>query len=248
MEKRIEKHAVEKKHKIPFFRIISFIIVALCLVYIVNWIIENRHSNEIMQVAKEYVIEDENNNDINVDFEKLREINQEVVGWIKVNNTNIDYPVVQSSDNSFYLSHSLDKEYNAAGWPFVDYRVKSDGNDKNITIYGHNRKDGSMFGSLKNILEPEWYENKENLQVTYVTDEGTKTYQVFSVYQIEKETFYTNTAFDNDEEYISFLNELKSRSEVDFNIDLNEEDKILTLSTCATNNFYRVVLHAKLIN
>ena len=142
MGKRIEKHAVEKKHKIPFFRIISFIIVALCLVYIVNWIIENRHSNEIMQVAKEYVIEDENNNDINVDFEKLREINQEVVGWIKVNNTNIDYPVVQSSDNSFYLSHSLDKEYNAAGWPFVDYRVKSDGNDKNIKIYGHNRKDG----------------------------------------------------------------------------------------------------------
>ena len=105
-----------------------------------------------------------------------------------------------------------------------------------------------MFGSLKKILQPEWYENKDNLKITYVTEEETNEYQVFSVYQIAKETYYTNNYFNSDEEYQSFLNELQSRSEVDFDVELKSSDKILTLSTCADNNYYRVVLHAKLIN
>lgn len=255
MRKKVGKHAKtkSKKRKIPFFRIISFIILVGCIIYIGNWIRENQHSNEIMQIAKEAVIEKEentgNNEDSNIiiDFDKLRETNTDVVGWIRVNNTNIDYPVVQSNDNSFYLSHSFDKEYNAAGWPFMDYRVNLEETNRNITIYGHNRRDGSMFGSLKNILEPEWYEKEENLQVTFITEKGTQIYQVFSIYQIEKETYYTNNSFSNDEEYINFLNELESRSEVDFNIELDKQDEILTLSTCANDNNYRVVLHAKRI-
>ena len=254
MSKSVGKHSKEKstKYKFPFFRLISLIIVIICLVYIWNWNKENEHSNTIMQLAKEAIVEnttsEENSeNSIIIDFDRLRKINPDVVGWISVNNTNIDYPVVQSSDNSFYLSHSLDKEYNAAGWPFLDYRVKLDKTDKNITIYGHNRKDGSMFGSLKNILQSEWYNNEENLQIRFITDDGTYNYQVFSIYQIAKETYYTDNSFLDDNEYTDFLNELKSRSKVDFGVKVTNNDKILTLSTCADNNYYRVVLHAKLI-
>lgn len=257
MAKTIGKHSKKetKTRKIPIFRLISIVIILACGIYIWNWVKENNHSNKVMQIAKEAVTvkkenneEDESKEVITVDFEKLKKTNPDVVGWIIVNNTNIDYPVVQTSDNSFYLSHSLDKEYNAAGWPFADYRVANNGKDKNITIYGHNRKDGSMFGSLKKILQPEWYENKDNLKITYVTEEETNEYQVFSVYQIAKETYYTNNYFNSDEEHQSFLNELQSRSEVDFDVELKSSDKILTLSTCADNNYYRVVLHAKLIN
>lgn len=258
MSRTVGKHSKEnnKKRKFPFFRLVSVIIIVICAVYIWNWIKENQHSNAIMEVAREAItINNEENSEntedtasnITVDFDKLRKTNPDVVGWIIVNNTNIDYPVVQTTDNSFYLSHSLDKEYNAAGWPFADYRVKGDGKDKNITIYGHNRKDGSMFGSLKNILQPEWYENEANLQVDYITEDGQKKYQVFSVYQIAKETYYTDNSFESDEEYMSFLKELQSRSRVDFGVELEKDDQILTLSTCADNNYYRVVLHAKLI-
>ena len=258
MSRTVGKHSKEnnKKRKFPFFRLVSVIIIIVCVAYIWNWLKENQHSNAIMEVAREAItISNEKNyennentaSNITVDFDKLRKTNPDVVGWIIVNNTNIDYPVVQTTDNSFYLSHSLDKEYNAAGWPFVDYRVKGNENDKNITIYGHNRKDGSMFGSLKKILQPEWYENEANLQVDYITEDGVKKYQVFSVYQIAKETYYTDNSFESDEEYISFLKELQSRSKVDFGVELEKDDQILTLSTCADNNYYRVVLHAKLI-
>lgn len=255
MAKRVGKHQNEekKKFKFPFFRLISLIIVIICVIYIWQWVKENKHSSEVMDLVKEAVIEpegqdDENKSSIKIDFNKLSKINPDVIGWIKVNNTKIDYPVVQSSDNLYYLNHSFDKSYNAAGWPFMDYRVDLDDNDKNMTIYGHNRKDRSMFGSLEDVLEPKWYENNENLEIEYITRDGVEKYQVFSIYQIEKETYYTNNYFATDEEFSEFVNKLKSRSKVDFGVEVSDKDKILTLSTCADNNQYRTVLHAKKIN
>jgi len=97
-----------------------------------------------------------------IDFEKLKRINNQVVGWIKVNGTQVEYAVVQAENNNYYLKRNLEKDYNTGGWIFVDYKNKLDGTDKNIVIYGHNMKDNSMFGSLKNILNEEWYKNEEN--------------------------------------------------------------------------------------
>lgn len=245
------KHFKEKKKDFfPFFLIISLIIMCICAVYIYKWLNESNHNNEVMEIVKNAVIEENDNNsntEKKINFTELKEYNSDIVGWLKVNNTEIDYPVVKYTDNSFYLKHSLDKTYNTHGWIFTDYQVNLDGNDKNITIYGHNIKDGSMFGSLKNILEKDWYKNSENLDVSFITEDEDAIYRVFSVYQIEKETYYTNNYFKNDSEYESFIQELKSRSIVNFNTDVNIDDQILTLSTCATNNNYRVVLHAKKI-
>lgn len=176
---------------------------------------------------------------------KLKDENSEFVAWIKVNNTNIDYPVVKTSNNSFYLNHSFDKSVNSAWWIFADYKNKFDGTDKNIAIYVHNMRDGSMFGSLKNILNEEWYNNTENMNITFLTENGNYIYKVFSIYKIESEDYYIKTNFKNDADYEKFLNIIKNRSIKNFDVKLNVDDKILTLSTCANNNKYRVVLQAK---
>ena len=157
----------------------------------------------------------------------------------------MEYPVVKSTNNSFYLNHSFDKSKNSAGWIFADYKNKFDNTDKNIVIYGHNMRDGSMFGSLKNILSSDWYDNEENTNITLYTENGERIYKVFSIYKIESEDYYIKTEFSNENEFEKFIEKLKKRSIKNFNIDISKEDSILTLSTCANNNKYRVVLHAK---
>lgn len=165
-----------------------------------------------------------------------------------MNNTDINYSVVQSSDNSYYLSHSFDNSLNSAGWIFADYRNKLDGSDKNIIIYGHNRRDGSMFCSLKNVLNENWYSNSENHIITFYTPNETLQYQVFSVYQISLNDYDTSTYFDSDEDFEKFLTKIKNNSVYNFNVEVDKNTQVLTLSTCANNNKYRVVLHAKKIS
>ena len=104
-----------------------------------------------------------------------------------------------------------------------------------------------MFGSLKNILTKEWYDNEKNYNIKLATEEKNETYRVFSVYQIE-EDYYIQTKFKNSESFSSFIKTLQKRSIKNFNEQISAEDNILTLSTCANNNKYRIVLHAKKVN
>ena len=156
----------------------------------------------------------------------------------------MEYPVVKATNNSFYLNHSFDKSKNSAGWIFADYKNKFDNTDKNIVIYGHNMRDGSMFGSMLNILDAKWYENEENTNITLYTENEKCIYKVFSIYKIENEDYYIKTEFKNDNEFEEFVKNLKKRSIKDFNVDISKDDNILTLSTCANNNKYRIVLHS----
>jgi len=258
-----DKHAKKKtkiKNKgkliVSIIQLIFIIIIIISLTKIVQWYANNKKSEKIMKNISDSIIIIDNEKDNNelsqqsykINFEALKEENNDTVGVLKVKGTNIEYPVVKGTNNDFYLNHSFDKSSNSAGWIFADYKNKFDGTDKNIIIYGHNRRDGSMFYTLKNILNKEWYEKEENLKVKFITEKEETIYQVFSVYQIEAEDYYTKTSFKNNEEYEQFLKTLAKRSIKDFNINLNAEDKILTLSTCANNNKYRVVLHAKKIS
>ena len=183
-----------------------------------------------------------------VNFNELNNINSDTCGWIKLNGIDINMPVVQTDNNDYYLKYSFDKTYNLSGWAFVDYRDKLDGTDKNIVIYGHNRRDNIMFSPLIKILEPSWYDNDDNKYVTFITENGEEyTYEVCSIYQIEVEDYYTQTSFANEKEYQKFLNTIKSRSIKNYDINLDTNDQILTLSTCGNNSKYRVILHAKKI-
>lgn len=186
-------------------------------------------------------------NMLDVDFSVLKKKNNDTKAWIKVEGTNINYPVVQTTNNDYYLNHSYDKSFNKAGWVFADYRNNLDNLDKNTIIYAHGRVDTTMFGSLKNILKSNWYNNKNNYIIKFVTNNYTSLWQVFSVYTIKAESYYITTQFSSDNEFKEFITTLKERSKVNFSAEVNEKDKIITLSTCKDSKGNRVVMHAKLI-
>lgn len=183
---------------------------------------------------------------INVDFNELKEINKDTVGWIQVEGTNINYPFVQATNNDYYLTHQFDKKINGGGWVFLDYRNNAKEFDRNSIIYAHGRQNQTMFGSLKNILSSSWIENTNNYVIKLSTETENTLWQVFSVYRIPTTSDYLQVSFDNNDEFINFANMLKNRSQHDFDTAVSENDKILTLSTCY-NNDDKVVLHAKLI-
>lgn len=245
------KHYNKNKTNIPIIILMIFFIILLFFsgIKIVIWYMNNQNNKKISDEIAEFVTVDETKEDEKyaVDFEKLKEKNSDVVAWLKVNGTNIETTVVKTTDNDYYLTHNFNKEYNSAGWIFADYKNKLDGTDKNLVIYGHNMRDDSMFGSLKWVINEDWYNNEDNKYITLVTENETQIYEVFSVYQIEKEDYYIQTNFNTEKEFNTFAQTIKKRSKKDFNVDVNKEDNILTLSTCANNNKYRVVLHAKKI-
>lgn len=238
---------MKKKNKI-LITLIQIVLIAVIIfsgIKIIEWIKSNKKNKDIMSEIKENVVinneMDSNNEAYKIDFAKLKQKNSDAIAWIKVNGTDIDFPVVKGTDNSYYLTHNFDKEKNKAGWIFADYRNKFDGTDKNIIIYGHNMKNGSMFASLKDVIKEEWYNNENNKYIALITENENCKYQVFSVYQIETEEYYLQTNISNFKE---FVEKIKGRSKKDFNVDIKETDSILTLSTCADNTKYRVVLHA----
>lgn len=238
---------MKKKSKI-LITLIQIVLIAVIIfsgIKIIEWIKSNKKNKDIMSEIKENVVinneMDSNNEEYKIDFAKLKQKNYDAIAWIKVNGTDIDFPVVKGTDNSYYLTHNFDKEKNKAGWVFADYRNKFDGTDKNIIIYGHNMKNGSMFASLKDVIKEEWYNNENNKYIALITENENCKYQVFSVYQIETEEYYLQTNISNFKE---FVEKIKGRSKKDFNVDIKETDSILTLSTCADNTKYRVVLHA----
>lgn len=238
---------MKKKSKI-LITLIQIVLIAVIIfsgIKIIEWIKSNKKNKDIMSEIKENVVinneMDSNNEEYKIDFAKLKQKNSDAIAWIKVNGTDIDFPVVKGTDNSYYLTHNFDKEKNKAGWIFADYRNKFDGTDKNIIIYGHNMKNGSMFASLKDVIKEEWYNNENNKYIALITENENCKYQVFSVYQIETEEYYLQTNISNFKE---FVEKIKGRSKKNFNVDIKETDSILTLSTCADNTKYRVVLHA----
>lgn len=184
---------------------------------------------------------------IDVDINKLKQSNSDTKGWLFVNNTNINYPVVQSTDNDFYLTHQFDKSYNSAGWVYMDYRNSNImDNNRNTIIYGHGLKNRTIFGSLKNTLKSSWYNTNENLVIKTVDENSSYLWQVFSIYTIVTNNDYIQTDFFGDEEYVNFLNLISGRSIKNFNVPLTKDDKVLTLSTCYTDD-KKLVVHAKMI-
>lgn len=184
-------------------------------------------------------------NMIDVNFDNLKKINSDVVGWIKVNGTNINYPFVQSKDNKYYLTHSFNKSYNNAGWVFLDYRNNNINNRKTI-IYAHGRTDKTMFGTLRKVLNNGWINNTNNYVIKISTEKENSLWQIFSIYHIPTTNDYLQTEFKDEREYQRFLNILKNRSNHNFNTSITSNDTILTLSTCY-NDSEKMVVHAKLI-
>lgn len=183
---------------------------------------------------------------INVDFEELKKKNKDTKGWIQLSGTNINYPFVQAKDNKYYLTHSFEKKYTDAGWVFLDYRNDINNLSKNNIIYGHARLNKTMFGTLKNVLTKNWYNNQDNHVIKLSTEKENTLWQIFSVYSIKTETYYITTDFKNDDDFKKFIDTVKKRSKYKFDANVSVNDTLLTLSTCHKTD-EKIVVHAKLI-
>ena len=265
------KPLVKKTKKRVFISsLVNLTIMIICALVLLtnsfnlfNW---NKENNKIKKISakvnKEVVVKEEKVNKedfviddyfkykdvsiMDVDFNKLLKENNDTKGWIKVNNTNINYPFVQGSDNEYYLKHSFDKSANKKGWVFLDYRNDINNLGKNNILYAHGLVNNAMFGSMRSVLKKDWYTNKDNHVIKTSTIKGSQLWQVFSSYTIEPESYYIETEFSNDNEFLSFVKKKKKRSIYNYNVDLSKDDKILTLSSCYDNK-KRMVMHAKLI-
>lgn len=260
-----------RKWVIAVFFIFFISVLSIGSIGIYFWLNDNKEINKMQEkVAEDTKVKEKEDNDnteqvnppedkkddywdymkmnlLEVDFNDLLQKNSDTVGWIQVKGTNINYPIVQTTNNDYYLHHAFDKTENDAGWVFMDYRNNPVTFNQNTIIYAHSRYNGTMFGSLKNILNSSWYNDKNNYIIRLSTPTENTMWQVFSVYTIEKESYYITTSFSYDTSYNEFLNTMKNRSEVNFSATVNTNDKILTLSTCKDNFGSRVVMHAKLI-
>ena len=270
-KKRRKKKLRFRKWVIVVFLIFFLSIFAVPINQVYQWLKDNKEIENILDdVVKDTKVKEkedtENTENVNppdnkdndywnyikmslleVNFNELLTKNPDTVGWIQVKGTNINYPIVQTTDNSYYLNHAFDKTSNDAGWVFMDYRNDAVNFNQNTIIYAHSRYNGTMFGSLKNILNSSWYTNKDNHIIRLSTPTENTMWQVFSVYTIPKESYYITPSFNTVDSYSEFLNIIKGRSEVEFSGTVNTNDKVLTLSTCKDNFGNRIVMHAKLI-
>lgn len=258
---RKERRELEQKEKnrsrkrmLTILEIIFLIILIISLVKIVTWQIENNKSKKLLDTISENikVIKNEETGKIEeykIDINKLKELNDETVGYIAVEGTKISYPIVKANDNDFYLTHSFDKTNNSSGWIFMNYKNSETNLDQNTIIFGHNRRNDDMFGTLKDVLTSKWQDEnnlKENQEFVHYVNMNNKNYKckVFSIYEIPNEEYYLQNKFDSDEEYEKFLSTITQRSSFDFNVKPTVENKIITLSTCGNDSKKRVVLHA----
>lgn len=181
-------------------------------------------------------------------FDELLKVNNDTVGWLTVNNTKVNYPVVQYTDNDFYLKRDFNKNKNSYGWIYMDYRNNIYNLSNNTIILGHNLKNGMMFGTLRYTTNESWYKNPDNQIITFNTKVKNMKWKIFSIYKIPVTNDYLYANFGDLNEFKKFLDTIKSRSIYDFGIELKKEDHILTLTTCGTTSATRLVIHAVLID
>ncbi len=199
-----------------------------------NTIEQNQTSHKFQQVLSK--------------LEKLNTQNEHIVGYISVSGTAINYPILQCEDNDFYLNHAFDKSLSKPGSIFYDFRNSSvPDQNNNLIVYGHNMLNGSMFNNLMLYIdnEPLFKEGT----ITVYSFEGIYTYKIFSLYHAKAYDDYLRIGFNNDEDYVSWINERAKLSMFDAGIELTAESKIISLSTCINYpSDNRLAVHGVLVN
>lgn len=183
----------------------------------------------------------------NINFNNLKSINPQTIAWIKVNGTNINYPIVQTNNNEYYLTHSFENRKNSSGWVFMDYENKSDFSDRNTIIYAHGRNEGTMFGTLKKALGESWRKVADNRYIRVIVEGKTLLFETFSTYTTEPTSDYIQVHFASNDHFSKFLTAALKNSNFNYGVNVTPEDKVLTLSTCYGASD-RMVLHAKLVS
>lgn len=180
-------------------------------------------------------------------YKELHTINPDYRFWITVDNTNIDYPVVQGTNNDYYLNHDFNKNYLSSGSIFMDYRNNFE-ESKSATIYGHHMRNKTMFAQLTKFKDKGFF-NQNNL-IKIEDENNTYTYEVFSVYVADlNNKDYLKVNFNNEQDKENYINYIKNRSLYKKDIEVNSSDDIITLYTCSYEfDDARTIVHGKLIS
>ena len=241
---------------------ISVVILLIGIMLISSYFIyknmqEDKEQEEIFEELENIVTTNETNEEKeqqedNVNLNKLNKINNDIVGWLKIENTNINYPVMQTKDRpDYYLRKNFYKEYSVFGTPYIDENCDIE-NGNNLIIYGHHINGNKMFGELENYKNEEYY-NKHKFIKFYTLNEKAE-YEIISVF---KTTVYNDKGFkyyqyynlEDEREFETFINKCKELSLYDTQKIAKYGDKLLTLSTCeySQNNGRLVVVARKII-
>jgi len=181
---------------------------------------------------------------LKVDFEKLKKVNKDVVAWIQFDEPErISYPIVKGEDNDKYLTTTYEGKKNSSGAIFMDANNSGEFADRNTFIYGHNMKNGSMFGQLRKFKTKDYYEQNPYFYI-YTPDGKEVKYQIFAVCIVEDTSRSYTRFYNSDEEYVDYLKYLKSIARYDTGVEVNAESKIVSLSTCTNvSETQRLLVH-----
>jgi len=168
---------------------------------------------------------------LEIDLAALRAVNEDVIGWIRIPDTKIDYPLLQWTDNDFYLKHTWKQVSNGSGSIFMECQNSPDFSDFNTIIYGHNMRNKSMFGSLRDYRSPQHVEKHPYVYI--VNDRGILRYDIFAMHRAGVDTIMYGLKIDSEQKKTEFLRYAKDYSQIETDITPTFEDKILTLSTCS---------------
>lgn len=220
-------------------RIVLYCIILICLISIgfkkYNYYKDNKVYDNIRDIKNEA----EDNNQLDSDeeykdekfkkmYQDMKNINSDYRFWITIDDTVIDYPVVQGEDNDFYLNNNFYKENSISGTIFLDYK-NDELKDKNLILYGHNMRDGSMFAAINKFKEKEFFDNGK---IKIINENGEEIYEVFSVFVEGANNLNLKNNFNSSEEYNEYIKNIKDNSSYQKEIK-SDFSKIITLYTCS---------------
>ncbi len=225
----------KKKRKLSKFgRILTDILIVVCLGIAVfsGWNLykelhEYQESTEAYDDLIEQVV---TTDEQEFDWESLKSMNSDFVGWIRMDDSSVDYPFVQGSDNDYYLRHLFTGQYNNSGCVFMDVNNNRDFSDKNTVLYAHNMKNGTMFADIEKFKDASYYESHKEL---HIYTEGM-TYVLYPVAGIltDGQDDYVRTSFNSDEDFLSYVNYFVSNTTFTSEQTIELTDRIVMLSTC----------------
>ena len=234
----------DKKKLKTIISIVFFIIFIICIAYLIYNNYSKNKDKEVIKEVQEYEPEvpveekQTDKTDTMLKVEELQKSNQDVKGWIKIDNTIIDYPVVQGSDDDYYLTHNYKKEKNKYGSIFLKSKCDLNAINSNLIIYGHNMKDAEMFNSLLKYADKTFYDEHKRINIT--TESEERQYEIVAVfksrvfYKDEQNVFryYNYINFENENKYNEYINNVKKEQLYDTGISANYGEQLITLITC----------------
>ena len=164
------------------------------------------------------------------ELDKFKQMNSDVVGWVRVPNTRINYPVVLTDNNEYYLDHNVERKRQKAGAVFMDFRNNDEDKRKHLILYGHNMKSGSMFHDLTSYKSKDFFDN--NRKIVFSLDGETYEYTIYAAYIVQADAGFIQTSFNNNRDFVDYMQKFRSQSKFQTNEMINESDQVLTLSTC----------------